>query len=266
MLFARATSVATIAAVVFAAAASAADDIKLSAAQITALGIETAAPAAAGAGQLAGLPAQVVVPNEQQRVVSAPLAALVEQVLVATQTPVRRGQGLVQLQSPGLADLQHTYLQAATQLELARTQLERDEKLIAEGIIAESRLQATRSRWIEVSADYAERMQALRLAGHERRRDRRTASRPPRGQRDHARRADRRRGARTDGGGGAARRGIGADAAHRAGSIPLWLELQLPVARLADVREGATVRVPSADAEARVIVDRPQHQRRRTRR
>jgi RND family efflux transporter MFP subunit len=34
---------------------------------------------------------------------------------------------------------------------------------------------------------------------------------------------------------------------------PLWLELQIPVAKLAAVRDGATVRVAAADAQARVI-------------
>jgi RND family efflux transporter MFP subunit len=253
MVFHRLCALALLAgAACLAAPANAAEALKLSEAQIGSLGIETAAPVAASTGQLQGLPAQVVVPNDQLRVVSAPLPGLVEQIGVATQQVVRRGQPLLRLLSPGLADIQHTFLQAATQLELARTQLDRDEQLFAEGIIAESRLQATRARWIEVSADYAERMQALRLAGMsdssigELRRGRRVGSSVELlapiegvvleqlavvGQRVEA-----------------------SAPLLRIGRLdPLWLELQMPAARLADVREGATVRVPAANAEARVI-------------
>jgi len=119
--------------------------LKMSAAQLEALGVQTVVLEQRTAGSIEGLPAQVVLPNRQVRVVSAPLPALVESVLVATQQPVAQGQLLARLHSPELADLQHTFLQAATQASLARANLERDESLYAEGIIAESRLLAARA-------------------------------------------------------------------------------------------------------------------------
>lgn len=233
--------------------APAAELVRVSPAQIAALGIVTAPVLAARSGELAGLPAQVVVPNDQQRIVSAPLAGLVEQLLVATQQTVKRGQFLGRLQSSGLADIQHTYLQAVTQLELARSQLDRDQRLFDEGIIAESRLQAARARWVEMSADYAERTQALRLAGLG----------------DAAMKAlreGRRVGSAVDL--AAPIDGVvleqmvvvgqRVDAATPLLKIarldPLWLEIQMPVAKLGGVREGVVVSVPEADAQARVVL------------
>jgi cobalt-zinc-cadmium efflux system membrane fusion protein len=226
--------------------------LTISPAQAASLGIVTARPLPGRTGQLQGLPAVVAVPNEQQRVVSAPLAGLLEQVLVASQQTVRRGQLLGRLLSSELADIQHTYLQAVTQLELARTQLDRDEQLLAEGIIAFSRLETTRARWIEVSADHAERHQTLRVAGMS---EAAIASL----------KSGRRVGSTIDlvspidgvvleqlatiG-----QRVEGSSGLWRIARLdPLWLEIQMPVARLTEVREGAIVEVPAADAQARVI-------------
>lgn len=235
-----------------AAVAFAADVVRISEGQMRALGVETVTPRPQPTGEVSGLPAQVIVPNQQLRVVSTPLAGVVEELLVATPQEVRKGQPMVRLQSPGLAELQQTYLQAATRLQLSRTQLERDEQLFAEGIAAESRVQATRARWTEVSADYAERTQALRLAGmsdasiEELRSGRRVGS-------------TLQLVAPIDGvvleqlvtvG----QRVEGATALLKIGRLdPLWLEIQVPVARIAAVRMGARVTVPSLDADARVI-------------
>jgi len=234
------------------AQASAPPEVRIDDAQRKALGIETAAPVPAQAGDVQGLPARVVIPNHQLRMVSAPLAAMVEQILVATEQQVRKGQRLVRMLSPGLADLQHTYLQAVTHYELARDSLLRDEKLIEAGVIPESRMVATRSRMNEVSADLAERLQALRLAGmsdaaiEQLRQGRAVGSvielTAPMdgvvveqlatvGQRVEA----------------------AAPLIKLARLDPLWLEIQVPVARLSGLERGAPVRVPGADASGTVL-------------
>lgn len=59
----------------------AAEEVPVSAAQLKSLGIETAPLAAQRAGELPGLPAQVVVPNNQLHVLSAPIPVLVERML-----------------------------------------------------------------------------------------------------------------------------------------------------------------------------------------
>lgn len=227
-------------------------ELKLSAQQQQRIGVETASLQAAGSGHLQGLPARVVVPNQQVRMVSAPLAGLVEQVLVASQQSVRRGQLLARLQSPALADAQHTYLQAVSRFELERANLERDESLYRAGVLAERSLLATRAQYNEVAVDLSERTQALRLAGMS----------------DAA--IERLRGGR---GVGTAidlfapidgvvieqlamvgqRVEAAAPLLRIARLDPLWLEIQVPVARLAGIAPGAVVRVPSADVEGRVI-------------
>jgi RND family efflux transporter MFP subunit len=229
-----------------------ADELKVSPEQAKALGVETAPPLRQANAEIAGLPALVVVPNEQLQVVSAPLAGLVEQVLVAAHEPVRKGQVLARLQSPQLADLQHTYLQAATQASLARANLERDGALYKEGIIAESRYLASRSRAVETAADLAERTQALRLAGM----SPEAIERLRAGQRvgtlvELVSPLD---GAVLEQLAVAGQRVEAAAPVLKVAKLsPLWLEIQLPTARLVEVREGAAVAVPAAQAAGEVI-------------
>lgn len=145
--------------------AVAGDQIAMSAKQSQSLGIETVPLAAASHATGNALPARVLVPNQQLRVVSAPLAGMVESVSVATNQSVKKGQLLLRLQSPGLAELQRDFLQAASLSRLAGDALSRDEKLFKDGIIAESRYLATRNAASSAAAASHEKRQALRLAG-----------------------------------------------------------------------------------------------------
>lgn len=232
--------------------AFAAGEVKVGTEQIQALGIETIVLSSRATARIEGLPAQVVVPGAQLHVVSAPLAALVERVLVSPHQPVKKGQVLARLQSPALAELQHTFLQAATQASLARATLEREEKLYADGIIAQSRLLASRSHFVEVSADLAERTQALRLAG---------MSEPAIGRL----RSGQRVGTSIElvsplDGVVLEQMAVAGERVEAAAAVlkvarldPLWLEIQLPLARLDEVRDGAEVTVPGLDAAGVVI-------------
>ena len=145
--------------------AFAADELTLSANQKQTLGIATAPLPPKQQGELAGMPAQVVIPGNQLFTVSTPLAAMVEQTLVGIGDAVRKGQVLATLQSPALAEAQRGLLQAATQSQLAKDNMARDEKLWQDGIIAESRYRATQSQYREASAALAERRQMLKLSG-----------------------------------------------------------------------------------------------------
>lgn len=146
-------------------AIAAPDTIRIEPKQMQALGIATAPLAAAGQGSQRSLPARVVIPNAQIRVVAAPLAGLVQTMAVAPNDTVRRGQLLARLQSPMLVEVQREFLQAATQAQLAQSSLKRDEQLFKEGIIAEGRFQATRANHTQAAAALSERRQALRLYG-----------------------------------------------------------------------------------------------------
>ena len=143
----------------------AAEDVAINAAQIQALGLLIGPLPAKQAGEISGLPAQVVIPGKQWSVVSTPLPALVEQTLVGVGDSVRKGQPLARLQSPALVETQRGFLQARVQTQLAAQNLSRDAALWDEGIISKSRYLATKGLAMDADAAYAERRQQLLLSG-----------------------------------------------------------------------------------------------------
>jgi cobalt-zinc-cadmium efflux system membrane fusion protein len=145
--------------------AIAADDLALTPKQIQSLGITTAQLPSKSTGEIAGVPAQVIIPSNQLFIVSTPLAAMIEQILVGVGDRVHKGEILARLQSPALAEAQGSLLQAATQEQLAKDTFNRDEQLWKEGIIAESRYRSAHSKYIEASAALSEKKQKLLLAG-----------------------------------------------------------------------------------------------------
>jgi len=148
-----------------AAPALAVEPLSVQTAQLKALGIEVAPAGEAGAVRGGTLPARVLVPNEQMRVVAAPVAGMVEMLAVAPGSVVKRGQVLARLASPQALELQRDALQAGSQAALLQQNLKRDEQLFAEGLIAESRLQATRAAAAQAGAQASERRQGLAMAG-----------------------------------------------------------------------------------------------------
>lgn len=142
-----------------------AETLTLQTAQLKALGIATQAVGHADDGRPGGLPARVVVPNEQMRVVAAPVGGMIEWLAAAPGSSVKRGQVVARLASPQALELQRDALQAGSQSALLQQSLKRDEQLFAEGLIAESRLQATRAAAAQAGAQASERKQGLALAG-----------------------------------------------------------------------------------------------------
>lgn len=139
--------------------------LTLHVAQIKALGIETLVLGQAAEGRAGSYPAQVRVPNEQMRVVAAPVGGMVEMLAVAPGSSVKRGQVLAHLASPQALELQRDVLQSASQAALMQQNLKRDEQLFGEGLIAESRLQASRATAAQATSQASERRQGLALAG-----------------------------------------------------------------------------------------------------
>ncbi|MEQ1527497.1 MAG: biotin/lipoyl-binding protein, partial [Gallionella sp.] len=82
------------------------EDIAMSAKQAQALSITTAALPNKQSGEVSGLPAQVVIPPNQMFVISTPLPAMVEQVLVGVGDSVKKGQPIARLQSPAFIEAQ----------------------------------------------------------------------------------------------------------------------------------------------------------------
>lgn len=110
-------------------------------------------------------PARVVVPPRQQQVLSAPLAGVIDQLLVAENDTVKSGQPLLRLVSPELGELQLKLMEAGTRSALAGKTLKRERQLFSEGIIPERRVQEAEATAAESQARYRQAEAALRLAG-----------------------------------------------------------------------------------------------------
>jgi RND family efflux transporter MFP subunit len=229
----------------------ASDDIKLSPAQAKAMGVVTAPLASAVTTAGKGLPARVTIPNHQMHIVAAPLAGLVETVPVALNQAVKKGQVLARLQSPGLVEIQRGFLQAATQAQLARESLNRDEKLFQEGIIAESRYLGAKGRQAEAVAALSERRQALVLAGM-------SGAALQRLEKSHAMSGVIEITSPVSGVAlelmvvPGQRAEAAAPLVKLAQLVPLWLEIQAPIAQIAGLKAGAAVNVPANQASGRV--------------
>ncbi|MEW6119311.1 MAG: efflux RND transporter periplasmic adaptor subunit [Pseudomonadota bacterium] len=144
---------------------SAADTLPLTAAQKKNLGIVTTVAAAQGSGPALTYPARVVLPPASVRVVAAAGAGLVTRLHVQAGDTVKRGAPLLTLSMPGLADAQNALTQARLKSQLAVANAARDEKLFAEGLIAESRLRVTQAEAQSARASLAAAQTALTMLG-----------------------------------------------------------------------------------------------------
>lgn len=139
--------------------------VALKPAQIQSLGIRTAPVVAAGDAGRVVLQGQVMLPPALLRVMSVPVAALVEQVHASKGDAVKPGQALVSLNAPQIVEWQREYQQAQLQLKLAQQTAQRDDALLTEGIIAGSRAQASQAQLQIAQATVRERGQLLQMAG-----------------------------------------------------------------------------------------------------
>jgi RND family efflux transporter MFP subunit len=145
--------------------ASAADIIPLSGKQQSAIGIKLTSVKEASECLSCNFPAQVRVPNDQQRVVTAFHGGVIEALMVVEGEQVKAGQEIARIRSPGLLDMQRDYLDAVTRLRLAEDSLQRDRALLKEGIIAERRFLESKARFRGEKAAVSQRRQALQLSG-----------------------------------------------------------------------------------------------------
>ena len=139
--------------------------IPMEPAQQQAFGIVLTTPTRAGESQSRRYPAQVTVPNRQQRVVSATQGGILTTLFVAEGEHVSAGQVMAELRSPQLVEVQSRYLEAVGRLALAETELKRDESLYQEGVIAQRRFLETQSKQRELLTQVDQGRQLLGLAG-----------------------------------------------------------------------------------------------------
>ncbi|MDP2366947.1 efflux RND transporter periplasmic adaptor subunit [Rhodoferax sp.] len=148
-----------------AAAAQAADEFAVTPAQLQALGVrlqrlEQPAPISGHT-----FPARVVLPPSQEYVLSAPVAGVVDQLLVGENDRVQVGQPLLRLVSPELGELQLKLSEAASKGRLSHKTLARERLLFADGIVPQRRVLEAESAAAEDQARQRQAEAALRLAG-----------------------------------------------------------------------------------------------------
>jgi len=222
---------------------AAGETINLQPMQLKSLGIATLAVGSNDSARSGSLPARVLVPNAQMRVIAAPVGGMVEMLAVAPGMSVRRGQALAHLASPQALELQRDAAQSASQSGLLQQSLKRDEQLFAEGLIAESRLQATRAAAAQASALAAERRQVMALAGV-------TAGKLG-GPLVLTAPID---GVVLEQGAQLGQRVEAASLVYRIARLsPLWLEIQAPADLAAGLREGMPVTLPTVGASGKLI-------------
>lgn len=139
--------------------------LKVSDAQMQAMGITAQPLQTAGASVAASFPALVVVPPGGERIVSAPLTTLVEQVFVQPGQAVKSGAPLLRIASAELGQAQMQLAQAAVRARLAQQTLAREQSLFGEGIIPERRVQEARAALTQAQAEVGQARSTLRLIG-----------------------------------------------------------------------------------------------------
>lgn len=139
--------------------------LPLTAAQKSNLGIDTVVATSQTTRPALNYSARVSLPPASVRVLSAAGAALVTHLHVQAGDTVKRGAPVVTLSMPGLADAQNAFTQAKLKSQLALANAARDEKLFAEGLIAESRLRATQSENLSARASLAAAQSSLAMLG-----------------------------------------------------------------------------------------------------
>lgn len=138
--------------------------LTLQASQIRALGLQSQA-ARTEPGTLHRSSGRAVLPPQAQRIVAVSLPGLVEQLHFAPGEPVPAGALMAQLRSAQGHELGHDLEGSAQQLALARRTAERDERLAAEGLIPQARLDASRAALAQAELMHEGRQTALGLSG-----------------------------------------------------------------------------------------------------
>ncbi len=198
------------------------------------------------------LPGEIVIPTNQERIVSAAQAGLIDQLNVAAGMEVSKGQTLGRITSAELVSQQRDYLQAATRYRLAKNSLDRDAELFKDGIIAERRYIATKSDFEEAQANLAQSKQVLQLGG---------MSQAAISQLERSGQYVNSVSIVAPIAGQILEQmvnvGQRVDMAMpllRIGHLsPLWLEIHAPVEHLPLLQKGIIVKIPSVDAEGKII-------------
>jgi cobalt-zinc-cadmium efflux system membrane fusion protein len=138
--------------------------LPLDARQQAALGVQTVALQPAPTGQMLAN-ATVTVPPGKEVVVTAPYPGQLSRLLVGLGDSVKAGGALGQFTSPQAGELRRQWREAGLELNNARAAVERDQALLAEGIIPAVRLQLSRSKQEVAQALLQSREAELQASG-----------------------------------------------------------------------------------------------------
>ncbi len=147
------------------AAAGVGGPIQITARQREALGIVVGKAQPRALVPRPRLPGRITLPNSGVRLITVKASAVLLAPLVAVGDPVTAGQELARLESPDFVSLQRDYLQALSQLDLARATADRERHLVKEGIIAGRRSVESTARLRGAQSRLEEQRQTLAVAG-----------------------------------------------------------------------------------------------------
>ncbi len=142
-----------------------ADEIKITREQQNNLGVKIESLTPVRQIPLLYAPAKVVIPPDQEYIVSTAQAGLISKLNFSIGDQVKKGQILAHIKSPELLSLQRQFLKANSEKKLAWASYKRDEKLLQEGIISDRRWQESRSQYQLFVAASNEARQLLEIAG-----------------------------------------------------------------------------------------------------
>jgi RND family efflux transporter MFP subunit len=204
-----------------------------------------------GSSDLA-FPGVVVIPQQQIRVVAAPAGGLVEEMLVAADEAVKSGQPIARLRSPAIVEAQRQFLAAIADEALAADRLRRSQLLFEGKALPERDLRVAQTEATQASSRLDERTQILSLMGMT--------------EREVATLRETRRIFPTvtlfspmDGtvtirhAGPGERIEPAAPVFTIANLEPLWVNIQVPAARLPNLSLGALVTLPAQGARGHII-------------
>jgi cobalt-zinc-cadmium efflux system membrane fusion protein len=149
----------------FCSFAHAENQIKITAEHFSNLGVTLGKLQTVSQIPLLTAPAKVVVPPDQEFVVSTSQAGLITKLNVAIGDKVKKGDVLAELNSSDLLSMQRLYLKSLSELQLSSVFYQRDQKLLQEGVIADRRWQETRAQYEATLSEANEHKQLLQIAG-----------------------------------------------------------------------------------------------------
>jgi multidrug efflux pump subunit AcrA (membrane-fusion protein) len=198
------------------------------------------------------LPGNIVIPPSQVHVLAAPAAGLVEALLVSADEQATAGQPMAVLRSPVIVEAQQLFLAAIADEALAADRLRRTQLLIEGKAIPERELNVAQAEAARAKARLDERTQILSLMElsesqiAELRKNRRiiptvTLFSPINGTVVKRHTSP---GERTD---------AAAPLFTIAELDPLWVELQVPAARLPNLSVGSEVSLPAQGTKGKII-------------